>query len=203
MIVYACSSNPGKLREFSLAARQLHAPDLTIERLTKLGEVPPPEENGASFEENAHIKAVYYSEFTTDWAFADDSGLEVDSLGGDPGVFSARYAGPGATDEANNELLLRNLAAVGQRSARFVCVIALAWQGKVLQTFHGEVEGEILRSPRGENGFGYDPLFYYPPFGCSFAELSSEKKFEVSHRGKALRQLVNWLKQENLAVRTD
>ncbi len=196
MILFACSTNAGKLREFAFAANS--APDLTIEPLAILGSVPAPEENGATFEENARIKAIYYSGFTQESVFADDSGLEVDALSGAPGVISARYAGPDATDEANNALLLRNLESIAQRTGRFVCVIALARQGKVLQTFRGAVEGEILRAARGANGFGYDPLFYYPPFACSFAELAPEQKFAVSHRGIAVRSMLDSLSQENL-----
>jgi XTP/dITP diphosphohydrolase len=121
--------------------------------------------------------------------FADDSGLEVDALGGAPGVYSARFAGPGATDDANNRLLLEKMRGVGDRSARFVCVIALADGGRLRETFRGAVEGEILEEPRGPHGFGYDPLFYYPPFGCSFGEAAAERKLTVSHRGAALRAL--------------
>jgi XTP/dITP diphosphohydrolase len=119
--------------------------------------------------------------------------LEVDRLAGEPGAYSARYAGPHATDQANNELLLRKLGDAPERSARFVCVIALAEGGEVRQTFRGTVEGEILHAPRGPGGFGYDPLFYYPPFGCSFGEVDGPKKFDVSHRGKALRALLKTL----------
>lgn len=196
MTLYACSSNPGKLKEFAMAARSGDAAGLVIEALPQLGRVPAPEESGASFEENAQAKAIYYSAFTPELVFADDSGLEVEALDHAPGVFSARYAGADATDDANNALLLRNLAAVTQRSARFVCVIALARERQVLRTFRGAVEGEILRKPRGRNGFGYDPLFYYPPLGRSFAELTPEQKFEVSHRGKALRALFQYLGQK-------
>lgn len=194
MIVYACSSNPGKLKEFALAANSSRDLDLAIEPLPMLRNVPPPEENAATFEENACTKAIYYSAFTQELVFADDSGLEVDALGGAPGVLSARYAGLGATDEANNALLLRNLEAITQPSGRFVCVIALARQSNVLQTFRGAVEGQILRAPRGTGGFGYDPLFYYPPLRCSFAELAPEQKFAVSHRGIAVRKLLSFLR---------
>ena len=203
MILYACSTNPGKLKEFALAARSLQVPDLVIEPLPQLGVVPAPEENAESFEGNAESKAIYYSAFTPELVFADDSGLEVDALGGAPGVRSARYAGPDATDEANNKLLLRSLGSATERAARFVCVIALARRGEVLQTFRGAVEGEILHSPRGANGFGYDPLFYYPPFDCSFAELAPEQKFAVSHRGNALRALFASLTQENFQTHFD
>ena len=193
MILYACSSNPGKLREFALTP-----PAAVIEPLPALGHIPAPEETGSTFEENARLKAVYYSAFTPQLIFADDSGLEVDALSGAPGVHSARYAGPHATDAENNALLLENLAVTTSRSARFVCVLALARQGQVLQTFRGSVEGEILPAPRGAGGFGYDPLFFYPPFGCSLAELTPQQKFAVSHRGNALRAMSAWLSQEKL-----
>lgn len=198
MILYACSSNPGKLREFALAA-----PAVLIEPLPHLGPIPVPEETGATFDENARLKAVYYSAFTPELVFADDSGLEVDALAGAPGVHSARYAGPHATDAENNALLLQNLANLTRRSARFVCVLAVARQGQVLQTFRGIVEGEILPAPRGDGGFGYDPLFFYPPFGCSLAEIAPEQKFAVSHRGNALRALSAWLSQEKLQPRSN
>ena len=168
-----------------------------IEPLPLLGHVPAPEENADSFEGNAALKAIYYSASTPELVFADDSGLEVNALDGAPGVRSARYASADATDEANNELLLRNLGSAAERTARFVCVIALARAGEMLRTFRGTVEGEILRKPRGGNGFGYDPLFYYPPIGCSFAELTPEQKFAVSHRGNALRALLQSLAQEH------
>jgi XTP/dITP diphosphohydrolase len=191
MILYACSTNPGKLREFELADCGAAA----ILLLPGLREIPAPEENGATFEENARIKSIYYSSFTSKLVFADDSGLEVDALGGAPGVYSARYAGPHATDAQNNSLLLGNLAHADNRTARFVCVIAVARAGEVLETVRGTVEGEILRGPRGTGGFGYDPLFFYKPFGCSLAEVEARRKFEVSHRGQALRSLCAWAAQ--------
>jgi len=185
--VYACSSNPGKLREFGLAA------------LPGLKDIPPPEETGDTFEENAAAKAVYYSTFTDEIVLADDSGIEVDALGGAPGVYSARYATPPrenrhAQDAANNELLLKNMTGQPNRTARFVCVIALAQKGTVLHVVRGFVEGQVMESLEGKHGFGYDPLFFYPPFGCTFAEVEGQRKFEVSHRGLALRQAIGWLK---------
>jgi XTP/dITP diphosphohydrolase len=126
--------------------------------------------------------------------FADDSGLEVDALGGAPGIYSARYAGDHAGDLANNELLLRNMAGQENRKARFVCVVALAQKGALIRTFRGEVEGEILDAPRGIGGFGYDPLFYFPPFGQAFGEAAADRKFAVSHRGKALLAMADYLK---------
>jgi XTP/dITP diphosphohydrolase len=186
MKIYVCSSNPGKLREILLAAS---GTDFEIMPLPDLKRITPPAETGSSFEENAALKAVYYSHFTSEVVLADDSGLEVDALGGAPGVFSARYSGPNATEEDNNSLLLQNLRHAAARSARFVCVVALARAGTVLSTARGSVEGEILPAPQGTNGFGYDPLFLYVPLGRSFAELMPDEKLLVSHRGKALRSL--------------
>ncbi len=196
MLLYACSTNPGKLREFAFAVHQCGAADLKLEVLPNLKEVNPPEETGASFEENAALKAVYYSRLTPELVFADDSGLEVRALDGAPGVLSARFAGPGADDESNNALLLEKLRNSRDRRARFVCAITLALDGSALKTFRGEVEGEILRSPRGDGGFGYDPLFFYPPFDRTLAEVTAEVKFSVSHRGKALRAMIRWWTEE-------
>lgn len=187
MKIYCATGNAGKLREFRLAGEVL---GIDVEPLADLQSIPAPEENGATFEENARLKAEYYSRFAPGLLFADDSGLEVDALGGEPGVFSARYAGEHATDDANNRLLLERLGQTPNRAARFVCVIALAAGGVGRKTFRGTVEGEILREARGPGGFGYDPLFHYPPFGCSFGELGGEKKFDVSHRGNALRAML-------------
>lgn len=184
MKLYCATGNPGKLREFRMAAPY-------IEPL--LG-IPPCEEIGSSFEENAIQKALYYSVHAGGLLFSDDSGLEVEALRNAPGIYSARYAGADATNQQNNELLLKNLANAASRKARFVCVVALANRGKLIQTFRGEVAGEILHSPRGTEGFGYDPLFYYPPFGKAFGEVPDEEKFAVSHRGQALIAMVNYLK---------
>ncbi|MGH9583507.1 MAG: RdgB/HAM1 family non-canonical purine NTP pyrophosphatase, partial [Bryobacteraceae bacterium] len=194
MIIYACSSNPGKLREFALAASRPGNDRITIEPLPGLRNIAPPEEHGSTFEENAAAKAVYYSEFTDGLVFADDSGFEVEALNGAPGVYSARYAGPQATDEENNRLVLQRTAHPQDRRARFVCVLALARSGKLLASLRGSVEGEILHVPRGQNGFGYDPLFFIPPLSRSFAELTAEEKFAVSHRGHALRAMAAWLR---------
>lgn len=187
MKLYAATSNPGKLREFQLAA------GAGIE-IVPAPAMDPPEETGSTFEENAAIKARAYSAHVRGLVFAEDSGIEVAALGGAPGVYSARFAGPGATDPANNEKLIAALRGISNRRARYVCVIALAEDGDVLATFRGEVEGEIADTPRGTNGFGYDPHFFYPPFGATFAELAPERKFEVSHRRRALDQLFDWLK---------
>jgi XTP/dITP diphosphohydrolase len=193
MILYACTTNSGKLREFLLASMQAQLADIAIEALPGLNAIAPPDETGVTFEENAALKASYYSRFTESFVFADDSGLEVSALGGAPGVRSARYAGEDGKDDENNALLIRNLSGVEQRQARFVSVVALARRGHILHVSRGVVEGEILTEARGSGGFGYDPLFYYPPFGCSFGEIDKERKFTVSHRGQALRKLLEWI----------
>ena len=187
MIVYCATSNPGKLREFQLAA-----PDFDVRALP--ARVPPPEETGATFDENAAAKAEYYGKFIDGWLFADDSGLEVDALGGAPGVHSARYAGLDATDVENNALLLDGLKGVANRSARFVCVIALVKDATLVKTFRGTIEGRILDGPRGDGGFGYDPLFYYEPFGCTFGEATIDRKMKVSHRAQALEAMFTFLR---------
>jgi len=187
MILYCATSNPGKLREFQLAA-----PDFDVRTLPK--SVPPPSEHGDTFEANAVEKAVAYGSHITGYLFADDSGLQVDALGGEPGVRSARYAGEHATDAANNALLLERLRGVKNRSARFVCVIALVCDGKLMKTFRGAVEGTILEAARGSEGFGYDPLFYCAAFGCTFGEASIDQKMQVSHRGAALSAMFTYLR---------
>ena len=193
MTVYCATSNPGKLREFQLAA-----PDFDVQQLPR--PVAPPEEHGETFEENAALKAEYYGGFTDGYLFADDSGLEVDALGGAPGVHSARYAGPEATDAGNNELLLQRLAGVADRTARFVCVIALVKDGKLVRTFRGAVEGRIIDRPRVSGGFGYDPLFYYEPFGRTFGEAPIGDKMLVSHRAQALDAMFTFLRGNAASV---
>jgi XTP/dITP diphosphohydrolase len=189
MLIYVCSTNPGKLNEFALAAQQVGLAGVKLEPLPDLNRIQAPAETGSTFEENAVIKALYYSRFTNEMALADDSGLAVDALNGAPGILSARYAGPDASDQDNNNLLLRDLGPTAHREARFECALALACEGRMLLTEIGVVEGRILLSPRGQKGFGYDPLFFYPPFNRSFGELSAEEKFSVSHRGNAVRAL--------------
>lgn len=195
MKLCCATGNPGKLREFRLAGELL---GIDVEAVPKLASIPAPEETGITFEDNAKLKAIYYSAFAPGLVFADDSGLEVDSLNGAPGVYSARYAGPDAHDSDNNALLLQRLEQQEDRTARFVCVIALAGDGVVKATFRGTVKGQILRAAIGPNGFGYDPLFYYPPFGCTFGEADATRKFGVSHRGYALRLMLEYVR--NLAV---
>jgi len=162
---------------------------IQVEPLPGLETIAPCEETGVTFEENAIEKALYYSKRCDGYLFVDDSGLEVAALAGAPGVYSARFAGPSATDAANNQLLLDRMRGVLDRTARFVCVVALAKSGQLLRTFRGEVEGRLLETPQGANGFGYDPLFFYPPFECSFGEAPLERKMEVSHRAQALQKM--------------
>jgi XTP/dITP diphosphohydrolase len=193
MLLYACSSNAGKLAEFALAARQASRDSFQIAPLPGLKQIAPPEETGQTFEENAVLKALYYSGFSEELVFADDSGLAVDALGGAPGVLSARFAGPCASDEENNALLLKSMAGRQPRGAHFVTAIALARAGTLLTVTDGQVTGEILHEGRGVGGFGYDPLFFYPPLNRSFGELSDPQKFAVSARGNATRNLLQWL----------
>jgi XTP/dITP diphosphohydrolase len=192
-VLYCATTNAGKLREFQMALEG----SFGVEPLPAIATIPPCDETGATFEENAIQKALYYSKHCDGYLFVDDSGLAVDALGGAPGVYSARWAGPDATDEANNALLIERMQGVTNRAARFVCVVALARAGRLIETFRGEVAGQLLDAPRGANGFGYDPLFYYPPFGCSFGEAPLERKMEVSHRAQALRAMSKYLQESD------
>lgn len=201
MIVYCATTNPGKLREFRLAAETYGRGRVEVEPLPGLETIPPPEETGSSFEENAIQKALYYGRHAPGLLFAEDSGLEVDALGGAPGVLSARFGGPGATDEDNNRLLLEKMRGIKRRAARYVCVAALVEDGSLLATFRGEVEGWIAEAPRGSNGFGYDPLFYYEPFRATFGEVSAERKMSVSHRSRAVRAMIEWLLAQKCTAR--
>jgi len=186
--LWCATGNRGKLREF-----QKLAGGIELALLDDFAGIVPCAETGATFEENAILKAGYYGGRAPGLLFAEDSGIEVDALGGAPGVRSARFSGEGATDESNNRLLLEKLAGVTHRTARYVSVIALADRGKLVRTFRGTVEGRIAESPRGTNGFGYDPLFFYPPLGCTFGELPLEEKNLRSHRSAAFRLLVDFL----------
>ena len=186
--LWCATTNRGKLREFALAAGGAWE----IVPVALPGPAPAPEETGATFEENASLKAAYYSKGIDGLLFAEDSGLEVEALGGDPGIYSARFSDLGS-DEANNDLLLSRMAGVADRRARYVCAIAVAEAGVVRAVFRGTVEGEILRARRGDGGFGYDPLFWYGSFEASFGEVSAARKFEVSHRRRALDAMFVWL----------
>ncbi len=185
--LYCATGNAGKLREFRMAADSTR---IEIELLPGYRQLPAAVEDGATFEENAIRKAMHYGPHAAGRLFADDSGLEVEALGGAPGVYSARFSGPLATDESNNRLLLEKLRGAANRQARFVCKIALVEGQRVVGVYHGAVEGTILDEPRGSGGFGYDPLFYCPAFGCTFGEATGEQKFSLSHRGQAVRAML-------------
>jgi XTP/dITP diphosphohydrolase len=198
MRILIATSNPAKVREFRdmLASDRIQWLDLTA-----LPAVPPVEETGNTFRANACLKAAYYARHFGLWALADDSGLEVDALQGRPGVHSARWAElhqAGKGDQANNRLLLEQLRAISdsQRTARFVCVLALADPaGRIILTTRDTIDGQILHNERGQNGFGYDPLFYIPQINQTTAQLAPEEKHRLSHRGRALRALRDLMAQ--------
>lgn len=202
--ILIATSNPGKLRDFAGAAS---AHGIEIAGIPNFDALPTVVEDGTTFEENARKKAEQYGRYMPgEIVVADDSGLEIDALNGEPGVHSARYAAPdlhgtqphqaeaNTDDQANNARVLRELKDIPpeKRTARFVCVLAAARDGKTLATFRGTAEGVMLDASRGANGFGYDPLFYFPPIQKTFAELSAEEKAQYSHRGAAFRQLLDW-----------
>ena len=196
--VLIATSNAGKLRDFAGAAAP-HA--LGVRGLPDSLLAQAVVEDGATFEANARKKAEHYSRLLPgELLLADDSGLEVDALGGAPGVDSALYASlegglrANSSDAANNARLLRELQGIAgeRRTARFVCVLAAARDGRTLATFRGQAEGRILTAPRGSGGFGYDPLFLLPALGKSFAELPPEEKAQHSHRGAAFRKFLEW-----------
>jgi XTP/dITP diphosphohydrolase len=184
--IYLASSNPGKLREY----RELASEQIRIEPLPNFENLPPFDESAPTFAENAAGKAIHYSRFTQEMVLADDSGLVVPALGGAPGVHSARYAGPAATDAARYEKLLREMQGqTGEaRRARFVCVIVIAQEGRALAVVSDRAEGVLATEPHGSGGFGYDPIFFLIELGRTYAELSSQQKNQYSHRGKAFRK---------------
>ena len=199
--IVIATGNPGKLREF----RQILGGSTDQwPALSDFGSIPAIEETGATFRENACLKAAGYARALQTFALADDSGLEVDALNAKPGVHSARWAEmnqAGRGDADNNALLLRQLAEVPdhRRGGRFVCVLALSDPlGKIILTSADWIEGKITREPAGENGFGYDPLFLVAALGKTTAQLSSDEKHAISHRGKALRRMRNLLSRANL-----
>jgi XTP/dITP diphosphohydrolase len=197
--LFLASSNPGKLGEFRAPART-SAPGgadvldagAEIELLPGFESLPSFPEDAPTFAENAAGKALHYSRFAEGLVFADDSGLVVPALGGAPGVYSARYAGANATNAERIAKLLGELRGrEGEaRAAYFVCAIALANRGQAIAIVTARVDGEILESPRGGGGFGYDPVFYFPALKKTFAELLPEEKNKISHRGKAFRKLL-------------
>ena len=199
-IIYVATSNPGKIAEFQLGIRLWQeqsgiAGQWVVEPMTGYQQLPPCAEDAPTFAGNAQKKALHYSRFANGLVLADDSGLEVDALRGAPGVRSRRFAGPGATDADNNAKLLLLLSGVpaAKRTARFVCELALAQAGELLAQFRGVGEGVILDSPRGSGGFGYDPLFLDPEGQKTFAEFKPEEKLARSHRGRALRAMLDWM----------
>jgi XTP/dITP diphosphohydrolase len=184
------TTNPGKLREIKGI---LAGAPVTLVTLEDFPGVAEPEETGATFGENARLKALYYADRLGMAAVADDSGLEIDALGGAPGVHSARWHGTHYPTKF--AIIYRELASRGltTSAARFVAHVAVASRGAILFEATGVVEGEIAAAPRGEHGFGYDPIFFYPPYGCTLAEVDGERKAAVSHRGKAFGQLRAWI----------
>lgn len=194
--LFLASSNAGKLNEFrALAAGTSPAVHIDLQLLPSFSAITPFDESAPTFAENAAGKALYYSRFAALPVLADDSGLVVDALGGEPGVYSARYAGPHASSADCIAKLLAEMQTrrARNRRARFICVLALARAGRMIAVFSGAVEGEILPAPRGQEGFGYDPIFSFGSSGKSFAEISPAEKNLHSHRAKAFRGLAEFL----------
>jgi XTP/dITP diphosphohydrolase len=207
--LFLASSNPGKLAEYRALARAaslspsgIQSP-IESELLPGFESLPPFDESAPTFAENATGKALRYSRLSEGLVFADDSGLVVPALGGAPGVLSARYAGPGASSAERNAKLLYELRGKSgrERAAYFVCAISLAERGRVKAIVTARVDGEILEAPRGDRGFGYDPVFYVPELGKGFAEISADEKNEYSHRGRAFRKLLAFLSYDTLTVK--
>lgn len=215
--IYIATTNPGKLREFREAAVALKQ-GVSIEPLPGMAELEIPVEDGDTFEANARIKAEHYSLAAPgELVLAEDSGLSVDALGGAPGVYSARYAAQlagghdasthqNSDDAANNAALIKQLERLPHSKdgcgGKYICVIAIARDGKTIQTFRGEVAGTMLTQPRGTGGFGYDPLFYFPALDKTFAELPLEEKRQHSHRGNAFRAFLQWLDRHSIELAT-
>ena len=192
--LFVASSNEGKLREFRALAKSAGA-SVSLDVIPDFDSLPPFEEKWPTFAENAAGKALHYSRLTPGIVVADDSGLVLPALGGAPGVHSARYAGLGASDADRIRKLLGEMRGKQgkDRLGRFVCVAAAAESGKVCGLFSASAEGIVLEEPRGQNGFGYDPIFFFPTLGKTFAELSREEKNLHSHRGKAFRKALEFL----------
>ena len=194
--ILVASTNRGKVREIQAFLEGL---PYAFETLAGRPGLPVFPETGKTFEDNARGKSLFYGGFTGGLVLAEDSGLEVDALGGAPGVYSARFSDPGATDERNIDKVLDLLSGVPgpRRTARFVCCMVLSRDKRVLKEIRGTVEGRITTARQGGAGFGYDPIFYYPPLGKTFAELTAGEKNSVSHRGQALKQLREFLAPKN------
>jgi XTP/dITP diphosphohydrolase len=198
-IIVLATGNSKKLVEIKDLLKDF---PVAIKSLADFGPMPEPVEDGATFDDNAYKKALHYAKVLGLPCLADDSGLVVDALDGRPGVYSARYAGVGATDWDNCEKVLQEMAGKENRSAHFVCVLSLATPGGPALTWEARCDGELTTERRGASGFGYDPIFFYPELGKTFAEISMEEKSQVSHRGRALAefagefaQVRTWLRQ--------
>lgn len=196
--IVLATRNQGKIKEIT---ELLSSYDIDIKSLNDFGPIPTVEETGTTFDDNAYIKAHFTARVLGLPAIADDSGLVVEALEGAPGVYSARYAGEGATDEENNKKLLKEMEGKTNRKAHFETAVILAVPRGPALTYIGKVEGEITESTRGDNGFGYDPLFYYQPMSKTFAQMTGEEKNSISHRGQAIKELADefdkvmiWLK---------
>jgi len=182
-IIVLATTNKNKIKEFREMVKEF---PVEIRSVGDFGPIPECIEDGETFEENAYKKALHTAKILGLPAISDDSGLEVEALGGAPGVYSARYAGASATDEENCEKLLKEMKGQTNRKAAFQCVLSIAVPSGPALTYEGTCEGTILEEKQGDSGFGYDPLFFYEPFNKSFAECGMEEKNKVSHRGKAL-----------------
>jgi len=198
--IVIATRNSGKTKEIRDLLKGF---PITIKNLDDFGPIPEVEEDGDTFDDNAYKKSSFTSRILGLPALSDDSGLCVDALEGAPGVYSARYAGDNATDEENCAKVLKELNGQQNRKASFQCVISIAVPSGAALTYEGRCDGVILESPRGSNGFGYDPVFFFQEFNKTFAEISREKKIRVSNRGKALRELrdefdkvIQWIRQQ-------
>lgn len=192
LVVATHNAKKGREMEAVLSAK---VPGLTVLTLADFPGAPEPEETGATYAANAVIKAESAAAHTGEWCVADDAGLEIDALPGELGVFSKRFEGEDTPFEHKMRVILERLNGVpdDQRACRFQCCVALAGQGSPTRVFTGTCEGKIAEAPRGEGGFGYDPVFWHPELGCTMAELTAEQKHEVSHRGIVLRKLAVYL----------
>jgi XTP/dITP diphosphohydrolase len=198
MTLLIATTNPGKVGEIREILDTL---PIELETLVEHPGVAEPDENGATFAENARIKALHYAAATGRLVVAEDSGLAIDALDGEPGVRSARYDGDTYPEKFANLFAALDRRRAPDSAARFVCALALARDGRILFEAEGRVEGRITREPRGQNGFGYDPIFVYPPYGRTLAEVTTAEKLAVSHRGQAFRLLREYLLIEGNAVR--
>ena len=192
MRLLVATTNTGKLREIRSVLGEVPVELVTLRDLPTIEE---PEETGLTFEDNARLKALYYSERSGMTTVAEDSGLVIDGLDGEPGVRSARFLRPDASYTERFAEIFHRLSGPPEknRAARFVCALAVADRGHVIYEARGTVEGEIAREPRGTAGFGYDPIFYYPPYGATLAEVGQDAKLAVAHRGQAFRALTSWI----------